>query len=172
MTKLTRHRRTTKGAASIATVALVAGLGLSACGSDDSSTQSNTTSTVSSMSSTKPTVEIPDTPAPTTLKTRDIKTGDGAEAKAGDTVTVQYVGVSYSTKKEFDSSYSAGRPFSFQLGAGQVIKGWDQGVAGMKVGGQRELTIPPDLAYGSRGAGGAIGPNETLVFVVDLVSVG
>ncbi|MFO0748344.1 MAG: FKBP-type peptidyl-prolyl cis-trans isomerase [Myxococcota bacterium] len=119
----------------------------------------------------KPTVTIPTTPAPTTLVTEDLAVGTGAEAVAGKTVSVQYVGVSWSTGKQFDASWDRGQPFSFPLGKGQVIKGWDQGVAGMKVGGRRKLVIPPDLGYGAHGAGGVIKPNETLVFVVDLLGV-
>ncbi len=84
---------------------------------------------------------------------------------------MQYVGHSWSTQRQFDASWDRGQPFSFELGAGMVIRGWDQGVAGMKVGGRRRLTIPPHLGYGARGAGGAIEPNETLVFVVDLLDV-
>ena len=120
----------------------------------------------------KPTVEVPKGPAPTHLVVRDLKTGDGAEAKSGDRVSVQYVGVLYSDGKQFDSSFDRGQPFSFQLGGGQVIPGWDQGVAGMKVGGRRELIIPPDLGYGALGQPPTIPANATLVFVIDLVSVG
>ena len=109
---------------------------------------------------------------PKELKIEEIEEGGGAEAKSGDKVTVQYVGVSYKDGKEFDSSWSRNEPFSFTLGAGEVIPGWDQGVEGMKVGGRRELIIPPELAYGEAGAPPAIGPNETLVFVVDLLEVG
>ncbi|HKN39265.1 MAG TPA: FKBP-type peptidyl-prolyl cis-trans isomerase [Acidimicrobiia bacterium] len=109
---------------------------------------------------------------PTTLQKTDLIVGNGAEAAAGKKVSVQYVGVSYSTKQQFDASWDRGQPFSFVLGEGDVIKGWDQGVPGMKVGGRRQLVIPPDLAYGANGAPPAIGPNETLVFVVDLLSVG
>jgi peptidylprolyl isomerase len=121
--------------------------------------------------STKPTVTIPDGAAPTTLQKTDLVVGTGAEATSGHAVTVQYVGVAWSTKAQFDASWDRNQPFSFNLGASQVIKGWDQGVVGMKVGGRRELVIPPDLGYGTRGAGGAIKPGETLVFVVDLLSV-
>jgi len=121
--------------------------------------------------SDKPTVEIPDGPPPLELIIDDLSVGDGAEAVSGTTCSMQYVGVAWSTGKQFDASWDRGQPFSFQLGAGSVIAGWDQGVAGMKVGGQRRLTIPADLGYGSRGAGGVIGPGETLVFVVDLVGV-
>ena len=120
---------------------------------------------------TKPTVTIPDGPPPADLATEDLTVGTGAEATPGKTVDVQYVGVSWSTKQEFDASWGRGSPFSFPLGAGRVIKGWDQGVAGMKVGGRRRLVIPPSLGYGDRGAGGAIKPGETLVFVVDLIGV-
>ncbi len=119
----------------------------------------------------KPTVDIPDGPPSYQLELEDIEVGDGDEAVAGKTVEVHYVGVAWSTKQEFDASWNRGAPFRFPLGEGRVIGGWDQGVAGMKVGGRRRLTIPPHLAYGSRGAGGVIGPNETLVFVVDLVGV-
>jgi peptidylprolyl isomerase len=119
----------------------------------------------------KPTVEIPDGPPPTELQIEDLSVGDGAEAVSGTTCTMQYVGVSWSTGKQFDASWDRGQPFSFGLGQGQVISGWDQGVAGMKVGGRRRLTIPPEMGYGARGAGGVIGPNETLVFVVDLLGV-
>lgn len=122
--------------------------------------------------SSKPTVEIPDGPPPTELMTEDLVVGDGPEAVAGKTCSMQYVGVAWSTGKQFDASWDRGQPFSFPLGAGSVITGWDRGVPGMKVGGRRRLTIPADLGYGSRGAGRDIGPGETLVFVVDLVSVG
>ena len=120
---------------------------------------------------TKPSVEIPDGPPPTELVVEDLSVGDGPEAPSGTTCTMQYVGVSWSTKKQFDASWDRGQPFSFGLGQGMVISGWDQGVAGMKAGGRRRITIPPNLAYGKRGAGGVIGPDETLVFVVDLVAV-
>ena len=121
---------------------------------------------------TKPTVTIPDGPPPGDLVIEDIEVGEGSDAVAGSTVKVHYVGVSWSDGNEFDSSWSRSEHFEFPLGAGHVIAGWDQGVVGMKVGGRRQLTIPPHLGYGARGAGGAIGPNETLIFVVDLVGVG
>jgi len=108
---------------------------------------------------------------PAELQIEDITVGDGEEAKPGQTVSVHYVGVAYSSGKEFDASYNRGDVFEFPLGGGQVIQGWDQGVAGMRVGGRRKLTIPPDLGYGARGAGGVIKPNETLIFVVDLLGV-
>jgi peptidylprolyl isomerase len=108
---------------------------------------------------------------PAELVVEDLTVGDGPEAKAGQTVDVHYVGVAHSTGQEFDASYNRGEAFSFPLGAGRVIGGWDQGVQGMKVGGRRRLTIPPHLGYGARGAAGAIKPNETLIFVVDLLGV-
>ncbi|SDX34574.1 peptidylprolyl isomerase [Amycolatopsis xylanica] len=123
------------------------------------------------MSLEKPIVDRPEGNPPAALETTDITVGDGQEAKAGNAVSVHYVGVSFSTGEEFDSSWSRGEPLNFGLGSGQVIPGWDQGVDGMKVGGRRKLVIPPHLAYGDRGAGGVIKPGETLVFVVDLVGV-
>ena len=123
------------------------------------------------MKASPPEVNVPGGEPPAQLQVDDIDIGDGAEAVAGSEIDVHYVGVSWSTGKQFDASWDRRESFSFRLGAGQVIPGWDQGVAGMKVGGRRRLTIPPDLAYGTRGAGGVIGPNETLVFVVDLLGV-
>jgi peptidylprolyl isomerase len=120
---------------------------------------------------TKPVIAKPSGKAPSKLVVKDIVKGTGKTAKAGSAVTVQYVGVSYSTGKQFDASWDRGQPFQFQLGAQMVIPGWDQGVAGMKVGGRRELTIPPNLAYGPQGQPPAIGPNETLIFVIDMVAV-
>ncbi len=120
----------------------------------------------------KPEVAIPaGEEPPGSLVLDDLTVGDGAEATTGTTVEVHYVGVAWSNGKQFDASWDRGDTFSFRLGAGQVIDGWDQGVAGMKVGGRRRLTIPPKLGYGKRGAGGVIKGNETLVFVVDLVGV-
>jgi len=120
----------------------------------------------------KPTITVPGGEPPTELVIEDLVIGDGPEAASGATVNVDYCGVSWSTGAEFDASWNRGTVFSFGLGAGMVIPGWDQGVAGMKVGGRRRLTIPPAMAYGAAGAGGVIGPNETLVFVVDLRSIG
>ena len=120
----------------------------------------------------KPTVEVPrDRPRSYQLEVEDLTVGDGDEAVAGRVVEVHYVGVSWSTGDEFDASWDRGDTFKFGLGKGQVIPGWDQGVAGMRVGGRRRITIPPNLAYGKRGAGGVIGPDETLIFVVDLIGV-
>ena len=119
----------------------------------------------------KPTVDIPAGPPPAELVREDLVTGTGTEATPGRTVQVHYVGVAWSTKRQFDASWDRGETFDFPLGAGRVIRGWDEGVAGMRVGGRRRLTIPPAMGYGARGAGGAIGPNETLVFVVDLLAV-
>lgn len=119
----------------------------------------------------KPEIDWPGGEPPTDLQVTDITVGEGAEAAPGNTVQVHYVGVAFSTGDEFDASYNRGTPLEFPLGAGYVIPGWDQGVAGMKVGGRRQLVIPPHLAYGDRGAGGAIKPGETLIFVVDLVGV-
>jgi len=107
---------------------------------------------------------------PAELVVDDIVEGDGAEAKSGDEVTVQYVGVDFRTGEEFDASWD-GEPFVFELGAGEVIPGWDEGVVGMKEGGRRQLTIPPDLAYGAQGSPPAIGPDATLAFVIDLQSI-
>ena len=108
---------------------------------------------------------------PADLVVEDLTVGDGPEAHAGQLASVHYVGVAHSTGREFDASWNRGETFEFPLGGGQVIAGWDQGVIGMKVGGRRRLTIPPHLGYGARGAGGVIKPNETLVFVVDLLGV-
>ncbi len=124
----------------------------------------------------KPEVKVPDGAAPTELVKTDITVGDGPEAKVGDKVSMQYVGVAKSTGKEFDSSWKRNaEPFPFTISAagiqGEVIEGWDQGVVGMKVGGRRELVIPPALAYKDQAKGADIGPNETLVFIVDLVQV-
>ena len=120
----------------------------------------------------KPTVEIPPGQEPSyQLELEDLVLGDGDEAVAGKAVDVHYVGVSWSNGTQFDASWDRGQPFAFGLGKGQVIAGWDQGVAGMRVGGRRRITIPPMLGYGKRGAGGVIGPDETLVFVVDLLGV-
>jgi peptidylprolyl isomerase len=122
--------------------------------------------------SVKPAVEVPEGEPPTELETEDIVEGEGEAAEAGDTLTMQYVGVSYATGEQFDASWDIGQPFIFELGAGTVIEGWDEGLVGMREGGRRQLVIPPDMAYGAAGSPPVIGPDETLVFVVDLVEIG
>ncbi|HLO36839.1 MAG TPA: FKBP-type peptidyl-prolyl cis-trans isomerase [Candidatus Deferrimicrobium sp.] len=119
----------------------------------------------------KPEIEFFDPEPPTDLVVTDITEGEGPEAAAGQTVSVHYVGVAHSTGEEFDSSWNRGSALDFRLGVGMVIAGWDKGIEGMKVGGRRKLTIPAHLAYGERGAGAAIKPGETLIFVVDLDDV-
>lgn len=136
-----------------------------------SSKAGNPAETTSTKKKTKPTVTVPKGISPKKFAFNELEEGTGATAEPGDEVTVQYVGVGYDSEKEFDSSWSRNEPFTFTLGAGEVIKGWDQGVKGMKVGGRRELLIPPELAYGPEGSPPKIGPNETLIFVIDLLSV-
>jgi peptidylprolyl isomerase len=121
--------------------------------------------------SDKPEVDFPGGEPPADLQLIDLREGDGEAAEPGRTAVVHYVGVAFSTGEEFDASYDRGEPFAFPLGGGRVIAGWDQGVVGMKIGGRRQLTIPPHLGYGERGAGGVIAPGETLIFVVDLVDL-
>ena len=121
--------------------------------------------------SSKPSVSIPAENPPADLVIEDLTVGTGIEATSGSNVDVHYVGVAWSTGKEFDASWNRSETFEFRLGAGQVISGWDKGVAGMKVGGRRRLTIPPHMGYGNQGAGGVIKGGETLVFVVDLLNV-
>lgn len=165
---------------------------IAGCGSSDDSSTNSSESTATSTESaekspaesggsaekqgsggekTKPTVTVPKGVSPKNFAIKELEEGTGATAKKGDQVTVQYVGVGYDSEEEFDSSWSRNEPFSFTLGAGEVIKGWDQGVEGMKVGGRRELLIPGNLAYGPEGRPPTIGPNETLIFVIDLLSV-
>lgn len=161
-------------------IALCTALAVAGCGgSDDSSTGSTKAegsapaeSSGDASNRSKPRVTVPSAAPPKQLEETDLIEGTGAEAKAGDEVTVQYVGVNYKNGKEFDSSWSRNEPFPLTLGAGLVIPGWEQGIEGMKVGGQRELIIPPELAYGEEGRPPAIPPNETLVFVIDLLEVG
>jgi peptidylprolyl isomerase len=184
--------RVFRGIGCVAVVFLVALLaagcgGKSKSSSVTSSTTSAPASTSSSTSASKP-GKVPKAPGedklgskpkigkptgdpPSTLQKRDIVKGNGDEAKPGAKVTVQYVGIAWSTGKQFDASWDRGQPFKFQLGAGMVIPGWDEGVAGMKVGGRRQLIIPPDMAYGPQGQPPDIGPNETLVFDIDLLKV-
>ncbi|CAM8619810.1 FKBP-type peptidyl-prolyl cis-trans isomerase domain containing protein [Acidimicrobiia bacterium] len=124
------------------------------------------------MADTKPSITIPAGEPPAELVLEDLEIGEGTEAVAGTTVTVHYVGVAWSDGKQFDASWDRNDTFGFRLGAGQVISGWDEGVAGMRVGGRRSITIPPHKGYGAAGAGGVIKGGETLVFVVDLLNVG
>ena len=167
-------------------VVLTAALGLAACGDEDggdssppsvAEEQSETEPSPSEQrralmdTSTKPEIPRPSGTPPRRLAKDDIVRGRGRPAKAGDAVTVHYAGVTFSTGEEFDASWSGGQPYSFPLGAGRVIPGWDRGLVGMKEGGRRMLTIPPEMAYGAQGFPPAIGPNETLVFVVDMVSI-
>lgn len=120
--------------------------------------------------STEPEIQRPTGSPPRRLLSRDIVEGHGRPARRGDVLTVHYVGVSFETGEELDSSWDRGQPFEVKLGAGQVIEGWERGLRGMREGGRRKLVIPPELAYGARGSG-PIGPNETLVFVVDLLRI-
>lgn len=166
--------------------AICAALAFAGCGGDDDSTSSEASAPSETTAESaapeesaeevasglkKPKVTVPSGPPPKKLETKELRKGDGAEAKAGDYVSVHYVGVGYDSKEQFDASWDRGEPFSFSLGASEVIQGWDQGIVGMKVGGQRELIIPPNLAYGPAGSPPAIGKNETLIFVVDLLAV-
>lgn len=160
-------------------------LALAGCGGDSSSTSSSseeaTTEKQAETSAeqqaekpakkTKPQVTPPKGPPPKKIVTKEIEEGTGPAAKPGDQVTVQYVGVNYRSGSEFDASWDRGEPFTFTLGVHEVISGWDIGIKGMKVGGRRELIIPPNHAYGSTGSPPAIPPNETLIFVVDLEAI-
>jgi len=168
-------------------VALAASsLGLAACSSSSSSSTTTTPAststtqivigTIAAPSSagtigTQPTIIVPTGVPPTQLESKDLIVGMGPAAKAGDKLFVQYVGVSYSSKKIFDSSWSLNQPYPLTLGNGTVIAGWDKGIVGMQVGGRRELIIPASLAYGSRAAGSGIAANDTLIFIVDLVKI-
>lgn len=161
---------------------LALAIAVGGCGSSSDSSSGSTESGKSSESSEspessntdlskKPVVTVPKGVSPSKFAYKEIVEGTGPVAKSGDKVTVQYVGVGFDTEKEFDSSWSRNEPFSFTLGAGEVIKGWDKGVEGMKVGGRRELLLPGNLAYGPAGSPPKIGPNETLIFVIDLLEV-
>lgn len=157
--------------------AAAAGLLLAACGGDETDANGEVASseapeTTEQDLSAKPefTIDNEGEP-PAELVIEDLVVGEGAEAKVGDTVSMHYVGKAWSNGAQFDASWDRGQTFDFTIGQGRVIAGWDQGIPGMKVGGRRKLVIPPDLGYGAAGAGGAIGPNETLVFVVDLVAI-
>jgi peptidylprolyl isomerase len=148
------------------------------CGDDDSSTTSTAPATDTTTTATTPTtaagdkpeVKVPKGAPPKKLVIKDLKKGDGPVVRRGDTVAVHYVGVDYETGEQFDASWDRGEPFPLQLGAGRVIPGWERGVAGMRVGGRRELIIPPRLGYGSQGQPPAIAPNATLVFVIDALA--
>jgi peptidylprolyl isomerase len=174
----------------LALLLLLAALGLAACGSDDDSGSGSADATQEESSppaddtgteteapadltdtSVKPVIDKPTGVPPRRLVKEDIVKGKGPGAKPGDTVIVDYVGVSFSTGEEFDASWDTGQPFPVQLGAGNVIEGWEKGLVGIKKGGRRELTIPPEQAYGPDGAPPAIGPNETLVFVIDALDI-
>jgi peptidylprolyl isomerase len=172
----------------LALAVLALALATAGCGDDDDSappgaTPKATTPTGTTPAATtpesggadlakKPVVKPPSDPPPAKLEIEDIVRGKGQAAKAGDQLTVQYVGVNYANGKQFDASWDRGEPFTFPLGAGQVIPGWDQGLVGMMPGGRRQLTIPPDLAYGAQGAPPDIPPNATLIFVIDLQRIG
>ena len=167
----------------LALAVLALALGAAGCGDDDEGDGSAATGTTTAPAATttseqradlskKPVVKPPSGAPPSKLEIKDIVKGSGQAAKAGDQLTVQYVGVNYANGKQFDASWDRGQPFSFPLGAGQVIPGWDQGLVGMKPGGRRQLTIPPDLAYGAQGSPPDIPPNATLVFVIDLQRIG
>ena len=159
-------RRAANIAASVTLVVLVG------CAMEEDRTQMTTTPTPQPTATVrpKPVVEIPDGPPPAELVIEDLEPGSGPGAKPGQFLVVHYVGVAWSTKEEFDSSFARGEPYPLQLGAGGVITGWDEGLVGMKAGGRRRLTIPPDKAYGSSGKG-RIAPDETLVFVIDLLRI-
>jgi peptidylprolyl isomerase len=170
-------------------LALLAAFGLAACGDDDSgsggsaetsqdesdppATGTGTETEAADLTDTsvKPVVDKPTGTPPRRLVKEDIVKGKGPGAKPGDIVIVNYVGVSFSTGEEFDASWDTGQPFPVQLGAGNVIEGWEKGLVGIKKGGRRELIIPPEQAYGREGAPPSIGPNETLVFVIDALDI-
>jgi peptidylprolyl isomerase len=158
---------------------------IAGCGSDSSTTSSPTTEeataaketepskeeTESSKKKTKPKVKVPKGAPPKSLQIKDLEKGTGVVAKEGDLLRLNYVGVNYKTGKEFDASWGRGETLPITLGAGTVIPGWEKGLKGMRVGGRRELIIPPNLGYGSAGSPPVIPPNETLIFVVDLEAV-
>ena len=156
---------------------LVLVLALAGCGGDDEGesaatpTPKATATPDNKDTSKKPVVTVPDELPPDTIQTEDIVKGTGPKAKKGDTVSMQYVGLTWSTSVEFDASWDRGEPYTFKLGEGKVIPGWDEGIPGMKVGGRRELTIPADMAYGAQGQPPSIAPNECLRFIVDLVKL-
>ncbi|OKJ65360.1 peptidyl-prolyl cis-trans isomerase [Streptomyces sp. CB02009] len=120
---------------------------------------------------TKPRIDVPEGAPPTELTVRDLVVGEGPEAKPGNVVQVHYVGVTFASGKEFDASWDRGQPFKFAVGGGRVIKGWDRGIRGMRVGGRREIIVPPRLGYGKQSPSPLIPAGSTLVFVVDLLTV-
>jgi peptidylprolyl isomerase len=165
-------------------IAVVAVLGLTACGDDDDSANGSADQAAQEQgtettppeealkdTTTKPVIPKPTGSPPRKLVKQDIVKGKGPDAKPGDTVTVNYVGVNFSNGQEFDASWDTGATFPVQLGAGMVIEGWDKGLVGIRKGGRRMLTIPPEMGYGAEGYPPDIPPNETLVFVVDAVSI-
>jgi len=174
-----------RGRILICAVGAALALGLAACGDDDDDSSDDSATTEASAPadggdsgsadntdlSKKPVIETSGDESPGALIVNDIVEGKGPEAKSGDRVSMQYVGVLYSDGTEFDASWDRGEPFDFTLGTGEVIPGWDQGIEGMKVGGRRELVIPPDLAYGAAGQPPTIPPDATLVFIVDLLDI-
>ena len=154
----------------ISAVVLVGALLISALGGDDDQADVASDTTSTTLDITKPEVTVPEGDPPAELVIEDIEEGDGEKAGVGDTIEVHYVGVSYSNGEQFDASWDGDGPASFQLTQGSLIEGWVQGIPGMRVGGRRQLVIPPELAYGETGQGD-IAPGETLVFVIDLLSV-
>jgi FKBP-type peptidyl-prolyl cis-trans isomerase len=156
---------------------LVLALSLAACGGDDGGDSAATATPKATATpdhtdvTKKPKVTVPDELPPDKLQSVDIVKGKGPAAKKGDKVSMQYVGLTWSTSVEFDSSWERGEPYTLTLGKGEVIPGWDQGIPGMRKGGRRELTIPADLAYGAQGSPPKIGPNECLRFIIDLVKL-
>lgn len=158
-------------------ILLVLVLALAGCGGGDKETAATpapkaTATPANTDLSKKPTVTVPDELPPDTLQSVDIVKGKGPAAKTGDKVTVQYVGLTWSTSVEFDASWDRGKPFPFTLGKGDVIAGWDKGIPGMRKGGRRQLTIPANLAYAAQGSPPKIGPNECLRFIIDMVKIG
>ena len=172
------RRRFLTGAV-IGLVVVAALLAVSYFGGDDDEPEAASTSSTSNTSTTtageldrleKPAVDVPEGEPPAELQTNDLVVGEGEEATRGSSVTMDYVGVTYSGGEEFDASYERD-PLTFTLGFDNIIEGWHQGIEGMHVGGRRQLVIPPDLAYGAEGRPPTIGPDETLVFIVDLLAV-
>jgi len=169
----------------VAALGTAAALGAAACGDDEGQSGDDSAQSAERQRQTptppggglkdtskKPNIEKPTGSPPRRLEKEDIVKGKGSPARRGDEVTVHYVGVSFSTGEQFDASWDGGQPYSFRLGAGEVIPGWDLGVSGMRAGGRRRLVIPPELAYGAQGSPPAIAPNETLIFVIDLLKAG